>query len=195
VLIADQGSASEEYTLERWDIKAGRRQLAENGSTASVMSATALIFLVFAAAALILCWREATKGFSSTPVIMSFAVCFLGCFSVAMVVLVARVAITAHAPKACRPLVGLPHRLSIGADGLTASGGTAQTVYFWPSIERIDATDDHAFFHSTPNTVVILPRRAFPSVEAFRGFIERARSYCGAFSVESSPHLRAGEKT
>jgi hypothetical protein len=185
----DQSSATGEYILEPWDIAAGRIQFGDNGSKASVMAYCTLLLLLTASGALALAWHESRKELGSYAFIMFLTVSFFGCFFFAMALFVARIMITWKAPKSCRPLVGLPHRLSIAADGLTATGVGAQTVYFWPSIGRIDATAAHAFFHTTPNTVVVVPRRAFSSDDAFRGFVERARRHCGeaAYSTTRTP--------
>jgi hypothetical protein len=58
-----------------------------------------------------------------------------------------------------------------------------QVALRWTAIQRIEVTDQHAFFFTGPQTAYVLPRRAFSDAESFHQFLGKARSFFEAAKV------------
>jgi hypothetical protein len=70
-----------------------------------------------------------------------------------------------------------PQLFQIGPKCLVVSAADAQSMLLWQAIHRIDTTADHAFIYIDPNIAHVLPKRCFPSDEAFDKFVEQMRQY------------------
>ena len=70
-----------------------------------------------------------------------------------------------------------PQLLQITPERLTQSSDDALSTNLWPAIEKIDVTEDHAFFYLTPMAAIVLPKRCFSDEHAFHDFVETARGY------------------
>jgi hypothetical protein len=66
-------------------------------------------------------------------------------------------------------------RLSIDPEGITSSKRGSALTTIWPRVEAIGLTESHAFFLLPGQSGLILPRRAFPSDEAFNRFVGEAQ--------------------
>lgn len=172
----EQDTAEPEYALDASDIAYARRHLRDHGSIPDALSLLALLFFLLAAVLLFYGWHAYEEQRPFTLLVMLAAGFFL-CFSFAMSLLTARIVMTWKPPRVCKPPYRISHRLALRFEGLTETSSSGQTTYYWTAIDRIDATATHAFFYTRPDTVVVVPRRAFDSDEAFDLFVDRARDY------------------
>jgi hypothetical protein len=70
-------------------------------------------------------------------------------------------------------------RIAIQPDAITTTTEQSATTFLWPAIERIEVTEDHAFFVTGPRRAFLLPAHAFPDKKDFLGFVETAKRYWG----------------
>ncbi len=68
-------------------------------------------------------------------------------------------------------------RCSLGPDALAVHGKEVSLTLAWPAIQKIAEGEEHAFFYTTTQEAMILPRRPFPNDRAFRDFVAAARRY------------------
>jgi hypothetical protein len=76
-------------------------------------------------------------------------------------------------------------QLTISPNGVTESGEFGQTIRIWKSIDRIAEDEDYAYIYLHATEAMIVPRRAFPSVEEFDNFVAQAGEYHAA--IEAAP--------
>lgn len=70
------------------------------------------------------------------------------------------------------------HRIvTISEDAVTSAGEHSQTATDWRAVEKVVASDEHAYIYTSAMTAIIIPRRAFASVSEFEEFIRTARGY------------------
>jgi hypothetical protein len=79
--------------------------------------------------------------------------------------------------------------LAIDPEGLTQANEELSVTLKWARVTSIEMATEHAFFYVPNGAAFILPRRPFPSVDAFTEFVETAKRYWGA-AKKSSPAPR-----
>lgn len=72
-------------------------------------------------------------------------------------------------------------RVSIAPDAVLVKTEHYDTHLQWSDLGQFVLTDEHAFIdvnvYSSPNSAIIIPRRAFSGDAEFTGFVEAARQY------------------
>ena len=81
-----------------------------------------------------------------------------------------------------------PHRLVMTPEWIVDVNDFIERRIRWEAIERVDASDDHAFLYVGSNSALVVPRRAFPDDATFRHFVETARTHQKAIEARI-PHL------
>jgi hypothetical protein len=69
------------------------------------------------------------------------------------------------------------HCVTITADGVSDTGEFGLTSTNWRAVEKIPATEEHAYIYTNALSAIIIPRRAFTSPSEFEMFICSAREY------------------
>jgi hypothetical protein len=67
-------------------------------------------------------------------------------------------------------------RLALTPQGVVQTTRAAQVLYYWSSILRVGATDEHLFIYITTESAFVVSRRGF-AVGAFEVFIQTAQRY------------------
>lgn len=68
-----------------------------------------------------------------------------------------------------------PRRIVFEESGIEYETQGSTSSIKWTTIQRIHETKGHFLLFTTPEHALVIPRRAFTSEEAFRGFVERVR--------------------
>lgn len=67
--------------------------------------------------------------------------------------------------------------LTCSPEGVTQATQTQSQTWRWAAIERLEVTPEHIFLFDTPETAIVVPRRAFESEERSNVFIDSARRW------------------
>jgi hypothetical protein len=70
-------------------------------------------------------------------------------------------------------------RVVIDAQGVHITSKVSSTTCLWDGIDEVATTNAHVFFYIMTNSAFVVPRRAFPSDQAFDDFVDAARRYHG----------------
>jgi len=70
-----------------------------------------------------------------------------------------------------------PQTISIAPEALCWSSQGSSAQMNWLAFQRIVPAKDHLFIFSASHTAHVIPKRAFPSDEAFRDFCDAAQVY------------------
>lgn len=68
-------------------------------------------------------------------------------------------------------------RLSLSPAGVSSSNDYHETIHRWPIVWRIDTEGAYAFFYTSLNEGIVIPRRAFRDEQHFEEFLALARRY------------------
>ena len=71
------------------------------------------------------------------------------------------------------------HRVTVSPESITNVGKFGQSSTSWPAVERVALHADYAFIYTSALAAIVVPRRAFPTSEAFEQFAKAASGYCG----------------
>lgn len=69
------------------------------------------------------------------------------------------------------------HRITISTESVTDSGELCQTATAWRAVERVAASEEHAYIYTNALTAIIVPRRAFADPPEFEQFVRAAKDY------------------
>jgi hypothetical protein len=69
------------------------------------------------------------------------------------------------------------HRVTISPDGVTNSGEFSQSSTKWRAVERVAASNEHAYIYTSAMGAIIVPRRAFAGLPEFDEFVQTAKGY------------------
>jgi hypothetical protein len=69
------------------------------------------------------------------------------------------------------------HRVTISAESVTDAGEHCQTATAWRAVERVAASEEHAYIYTNALTAIIVPRRAFADPPEFEQFVRLAKDY------------------
>jgi hypothetical protein len=82
-----------------------------------------------------------------------------------------------------------PQRITIDPQAVTQVTRDSSGSVLWCAVEKVAATDTHAFLFQTTQSAYVVPRHAFADQEAFDAFVAAARNYFDA--ARSAPPRRA----
>ena len=69
------------------------------------------------------------------------------------------------------------HRVSISPEVVAESGDFGESSTRWPAVERVVANREYAFLYLNALAAIVVPRRAFPTEQAFEEFVKTATGY------------------
>jgi YcxB-like protein len=83
-------------------------------------------------------------------------------------------------------------RLVMTPEGLVCATEWSTATISWTGIEKIAATENHAFLYQAQNQAIVVPKRVFSSEEDFLQFVETAYRYWEAPIASLAPKPREG---
>jgi hypothetical protein len=69
------------------------------------------------------------------------------------------------------------HHLTLSPENVTDSNEHRQSSTMWSGVERVVATDKHAYIYTSALAAIIVPGRAFSGPSEFEEFVRLARGY------------------
>jgi len=69
------------------------------------------------------------------------------------------------------------HRVTISPEGVAETSEHGHTSTTWRAIERVVATQEHAYIYTNALAAIIVPRRAFASPSEFAEFVRTAQGH------------------
>jgi hypothetical protein len=69
------------------------------------------------------------------------------------------------------------HQVRISPEGIRESGELSEASTAWRAIERVVRDGEYAFIYTNALAAIIVPRRAFGSLEEFEQFVRAASAY------------------
>ena len=69
------------------------------------------------------------------------------------------------------------HRVTISPESVTDSSEHGQNLTAWRGVERVAATDEHAYIYTNALAAIIVPSRAFAGQSEFEEFVRTARGH------------------
>src|SRR5205823_3213006 len=73
----------------------------------------------------------------------------------------------------------------VDADGVTRTDAAQDFHVRWAAVDRVIASDSVALIYTGRNTLILVPRHAFPNEAEFVHFVETCRQYQEESSSES----------
>jgi hypothetical protein len=69
------------------------------------------------------------------------------------------------------------HRVTLSQESVADSGEFGQSSTTWRAVEKVAATDEHAYIYTNALAAIIVPRRTFAAQSEFEEFVRAARGY------------------